>query len=179
MAKGKKFRYSVNRRRMWKRAKKMPAITCKPLKEAWDPRKSMEKNLADFGLSVDPNKTIPIPKARDAFMKHKALDISKMADIAPKDPAKVFVLHALEDMANVPPGRGIRISQPLLRYCVYMMETYGEDYKAMARDVKNYYQDTPNQIRKKIILFQSIPQQYDPYLKGISEKKTGEVMDTR
>ena len=51
--------------------------------------------------------------------------------------------------------------------------------QAMARDARNYYQDTPKQIRNKIILFQSIPEQYNPYLKGISEKKTGEVMDTR
>ena len=36
----------------------------------------------------------------------------------------------------------------------------------MARDDKNYYQDTPKQIRKKIMTFKSIPEQYKAYLKA-------------
>lgn len=34
----------------------------------------------------------------------------------------------------------------------------------MARDRRNYYQDTPNQIRRKIAVFQKIPELYDAYL---------------
>ncbi len=46
----------------------------------------------------------------------------------------------------------------------------------MARDEKNYYQDTPKQIRKKIMTFKSIPQQYNAYLKA---KEDGTLdMDT-
>ena len=39
----------------------------------------------------------------------------------------------------------------------------------MARDDKNYYQDTPKQIRKKIMTFKSIPMQYKAYLKAKEE----------
>ena len=36
--------------------------------------------------------------------------------------------------------------------------------QAMARDPKNYYQETPKQIRRKIVTFQGIPSQYQAYL---------------
>ncbi|KAK3095549.1 hypothetical protein FSP39_015991 [Pinctada imbricata] len=45
-----------------------------------------------------------------------------------------------------------------------MMEKYGEDYKAMARDSRNHFQDTPKQIKRKIQVFKSIPEQYNEYL---------------
>lgn len=51
-----------------------------------------------------------------------------------------------------------------------MMEKYGEDYDKMARDYKNYYQDTPAQIRKKINLFKKMK---GPYKKYLNEKKAG------
>ena len=34
----------------------------------------------------------------------------------------------------------------------------------MARDKKNFYQDTPKQIKKKILAFQKIPELYNAYL---------------
>ncbi len=38
-------------------------------------------------------------------------------------------ISELEDEANIPQPRRVRLSQPDVRYCIYMMETYGEDYK--------------------------------------------------
>ena len=34
------------------------------IKNAWDSKKSITDNLSDMGLSSDPNKTLPIPKAK-------------------------------------------------------------------------------------------------------------------
>jgi len=51
-----------------------------------------------------------------------------------------------------------------------MIEKYGEDFKKMARDHKNYYQDTPAQIKKRINVFKTMKLQYDKYL---NEKKSG------
>jgi hypothetical protein len=53
---------------------------------------------------------------------------------------------------------------------MYMIEKHGEDYKKMARDHQNHYQDTPNQIRKKINLFKKNKLQYQKYLE---DKKNG------
>ena len=35
--------------------------------------------------------------------------------------------------------------------------------QAMSRDPKNHYQETPKQIRQKILKFVSIPEQFAPY----------------
>lgn len=37
--------------------------------------------------------------------------------------------------------------------------------KAMARDMKNHYQDTPKQIKKRINRFKNCKEQYAAYLK--------------
>jgi len=46
-----------------------------------------------------------------------------------------------------------------------MMSKYGEDYKAMARDRRNEWQETPKQIKQKIVKFRSIPEQFAKYAK--------------
>ena len=44
------------------------------------------------------------------------------------------------------------------------MKKYGKDYKAMARDSKNYYQETWKQLRQKVRTFKKIPEQFNKYL---------------
>jgi hypothetical protein len=48
--------------------------------------------------------------------------------------------------------------------CIYMIEKYGEDYKKMCRDHKNYYQDTPAQLKRRINTFKSMKEVYGKYL---------------
>jgi len=45
-----------------------------------------------------------------------------------------------------------------------MLEKYNDDYKKMARDHKNYYQDTPAQIKRRINIFKTMKTQYEKYL---------------
>lgn len=54
--------------------------------------------------------------------------------------------------------------------CIYMMEKYGDAYKKMACDHKNYYQDTPAQIKRRINTFKTMKTAYAKYL---SDKESG------
>ncbi|XP_061171604.1 uncharacterized protein LOC133181079 [Saccostrea echinata] len=163
--KGKKFNYDKNRRKEWKKSKKLPSIECAQIKKAWDPKKSMRRNLEEMGISADPNQTIKIPKTKDFLMDEENDQESEMREkkVHKKQP-KEHVVQELEEEANVPLEKTLRLSSEETKYCIYMMEKYGEDYKAMARDRRNYYQDTPKQIKRKIKAFMNIPEQYNAYL---------------
>jgi len=170
-----KYNYNKNRRRAWKKSKKMPAIECDKIKNAWDSKKSITGNLADMGLSSDPNKTLPIPKAKDMMAGPEVESLSKYINEGEGSSSKDHVAQSLEAEANAPQAKRLLLSEPEVNYCIHMIEKYGEDYKAMARDRKNYYQDTPKQIRKKISTFKNIPSQYNAYLKS---KETVESVNT-
>ena len=112
-----------------------------------------------MGLSADPNKTIKIPKTKDIIASNSVEASTSTSG------TKRHVVNALEREACQPQEKTLRLSEPEVRYCTFMMDKYGDDYKAMARDHKNYYQDTPKQIRRKINVFKSIPAQYELYVK--------------
>ena len=48
-------------------------------------------------------------------------------------------------------------------------------FQAMARDPKNYYQDTPKQIKRKIALFKQMPEQYNKYLEDKKQKEDNQM----
>jgi len=169
---GNKFNYNKNRRRAWKKQKKLPTIGCAEVKEAWDSRKSVQANFSDMGLSLDPNKTLRIPSTKE-LLKESTLGAgskSTGSKSVTEKQVKTNVIKDLEAVANAEQPVRMRLAEPEIRYCIYMMERYEDDYKAMARDDKNYYQDTPKQIRRKILTFKSIPEQYREYLNSKSQQ---------
>nr|XP_022341445.1 nucleolar protein 16-like [Crassostrea virginica] len=169
--KAKKYNYDKNRRKAWKKSKKLPTIECAQIKQAWDPKKSVRKNLEEMGISADPNQTFKIPKTKDMIEiegSDKSQESKKKK--TSKHQPKEHVVQELEMEANLPLEKTLRLSSEEAKYCIYMMEKYGEDYKAMARDRRNYYQDTPKQIKKKINTFKNIPEQYNEYLSSKSSK---------
>ncbi|XP_064470642.1 nucleolar protein 16-like [Ornithodoros turicata] len=140
------YNYSVNhRRKLKKKLKRRVKIKSKPVKEAWDETKGVYENMKDMGLSSNPNE----------------MDVSEDVEATKK-----HVVEALEAEASQPTRKTLRMSGDNVKFCVYMLEKYGEDYKAMAKDSKNYYQHTPAQIRQKIKTLQKIPEQWNAYLKA-------------
>ncbi|KAK7110184.1 nucleolar protein 16-like [Littorina saxatilis] len=159
----KSYNYNTDRRKEWAKSKKMPTIHCKQIRQAWDEKKSMLSNLQEMGLSANPNKSIHIPTAKELLgPKEMTEDTGKKKGKQKKQ--KLHVVAELEAEAAIPEQRRLKLSEPDTAFCISMMERYGEDYKAMARDAENYYQDTPKQIARKIRVFRSIPEQYNAYL---------------
>ncbi|KAK3728069.1 hypothetical protein RRG08_022120 [Elysia crispata] len=162
-----KFDYNRDRKKNRKKSKAVPAIKCEEIKKAWDVTKSVKKNLEDMGIAADSNKAIKVPKSKP--LKMGTLDVEMEVDLE-KTPIKKFVMNDLEERSKIPGKKKMSMSDEDAGFCVYMMDTYGDNYKAMARDERNYYQETPKQIQRKINRFKSIPEMYKIY----AEARQGE-----
>ncbi|KAF3705517.1 Nucleolar protein 16 [Channa argus] len=160
----KKFDFNTDRKKLKKKLfkKNNPRIENAQIRNAWDDKKSTARNLQEMGLAFDPNRALPIKKPR--------LVIEDTQAEAPVHVVtKPYVLKHLEDEASRPEKDSKTLSSDLIEYAQYMIREHGDDYKAMARDEKNYYQDTPKQIRRKINEYRRChPQHYDAFVSSLA-----------
>ncbi|XP_024120432.1 nucleolar protein 16 isoform X2 [Oryzias melastigma] len=135
----KKFDYNKNRKKLKRKFQKKsrPWIEDSHIRNAWDDSKSTASNLLEMGLSSDPNRTLPVKKTKSAAQRSRII-------------TKPYILNQLEEEASLPEKDCKTLSSDLMEYVQYMIRQHKDDYKAMARDDKNYYQDTPKQIKRKI-----------------------------
>lgn len=174
----KKYLHKLNRKRMNKKQKKTGGIECKIVKEAWNDHKTAHRNLKDMGLVSDPNKAIKIPSFKEEQLKKAKQmvnpDQSEEEVVqAVRTPCRKDIAEKLEQEANAPRERKFMLPRGQVQFISHLLDTYGHDYKAMAKDKKNYYQETWKQLRAKIRTFMGIPKQYGEYLKqrGLLEKE--------
>ncbi|NXP27558.1 NOP16 protein, partial [Scytalopus superciliaris] len=136
------------------------------IRNAWDPSKSVAQNLAEMGLSEDPNKTLPIPKVPGVEVESNGQRPGK------KIVRKPYVVNEMEYEASLPEKKSNTLSRDLIDYVRYMIQNHGENYKEMARDEKNYYQDTPKQIKRKINVYKNFyPEEYKDFIASLKTEK--------
>nr|XP_033329672.1 nucleolar protein 16 [Megalopta genalis] len=169
----KKFRMNVNRKRLRNKLRKMPNISCPQIKNSWEVTMSTRTNLKQMGLTYDPNETLKIPNVKWDLIKDakcKIVEPSEGGWLEEEDvnvePMKGHVAKELETEARAPREKLFRLPNSVVNFLTYLMDKHGEDYKAMARDKKNYDQMTWKQIRAKIKMFKGIPEQYNKYLES-------------
>nr|XP_032801234.1 nucleolar protein 16 isoform X4 [Petromyzon marinus] len=161
-----RFQFGLNRRNAAKRNKRRenPRIECDVVRAAWDGRRSARRNLEDMGLASDPNQSVPLR------MRRRDL----------KEPAtKPHVAQALEQEAAVPVTPSPpSVSNDIVLMVRRLVHAYGEDYKAMARDDNNHYQDTPSQIRRKVELVRRhCPQEWELIISSSTGSSTDSSTD--
>ncbi|KAJ7997056.1 hypothetical protein DPEC_G00224960 [Dallia pectoralis] len=171
-AKGKRntFDYTKNRKKLKKQFKKReaPRIECPQIRNAWSDKKSVARNLRDMGLAFDPNRAIPI-KTPNIAAPQKTTEIAR----APALVRKPYVLNGLVAEASLPEKETKTLSTDLIEYVQYMLREHNDNYKAMARDEKNYYQDTPSQIRRKVKEYKRWhPEQYNTFIESLQGGKS-------
>nr|XP_034973794.1 nucleolar protein 16-like [Zootoca vivipara] len=173
-AKGKsrrqKYNYNVDRKKQNRafRKRAVPRIKCTQIRHAWDRTKTVKQNLAEMGLAVDQNKAIPIPKTMQQMLKMEV--DGQEANV--KTVRQPYVLNELESEASLPEKKSESLSQDLIDYVQHMIQSHGENYKAMARDEKNYYQDTPKQIKRKINVYKHFyPEEYQTFVASLQPEK--------
>ncbi|XP_013920921.1 PREDICTED: nucleolar protein 16 [Thamnophis sirtalis] len=162
----KKYNYNVDRKKLNRafRKRSAPRIKCAQIRHAWDNTKSASKNLAEMGLAVDPNKAIPIPK-------HTKMELDGQ-EAGTTTVRKPYVINELEYEASFPEEKSETLSRDLIDYVKHMIQNHGENYKAMARDEKNYYQDTPKQIKRKINVYKRFyPEEYQVFIASLRPEK--------
>ncbi|XP_076231950.1 nucleolar protein 16 [Calliopsis andreniformis] len=169
----KKYHVNINRKRLRNKLRKLPTIQCQELKQSWEVTKSTRTNLYDMGLAYNPNEILKIPNAKKEVIqdaKRKVIDSENMSESEEeeviKEPTKGHIAKKLLAEAKTPRQRLLRLPNNQVHFLTYLMDKYGEDYKAMARDKKNYNQLTWKQIRAKIKMFKGIPEQYNEYLQS-------------
>ncbi|XP_054611503.1 nucleolar protein 16 [Dunckerocampus dactyliophorus] len=166
-SKRKKFDYSKNRKNLKRKfiKKANPRIENKEIREAWDQRKSTARNLMEMGLAFDPNRSLPIKK-------ESVLGLRKETKAPVKIVTKPYVLNRLEEEASLRGKDTKTLSSDLIEYVQHMIREHKDNYKAMARDEKNYYQDTPKQIKRKINEYKRChPEHYDSFISSLASPK--------
>ncbi|KAM3869073.1 nucleolar protein 16 [Diretmus argenteus] len=163
----KKFDYGQDRKKLKKQfmKKQAPRIENSQIRNAWNDRKSTARNLQEMGLTFDPNRSLPIKK------------LTMLSGVKERTPApttivtKPYVLDQLEEEANRPEKDTKTLSSDLMEYVQHMIREHHDNYKAMARDEKNYYQDTPKQIKRKINEYKRChTESYDAFMKSLADK---------
>ncbi|KAG9265911.1 nucleolar protein 16 [Astyanax mexicanus] len=159
------FDYNKNRKKQKKKLKKKerPTIGCAQIRKAWDDRKSAKQNMQDMGLSYGTKGVLPINKK----------SFSAPVEEAQAVVVKPYVIREMETAASLRGKNTRTCSNDLTEFVQYMIREHNEDYKAMAKDEKNYYQHTPKQIKRKVELYKRChPQDYGAFIASLQAEKT-------
>ncbi|CAN9501038.1 unnamed protein product [Ophioblennius macclurei] len=147
-----RFDYNRDRKKLKKKflKKSNPRIEHPQIRDAWDNRKSMATNLQEMGLTFDPNRSLSQHKGGAPTI------------------TKPYILQHLQEEAARPQKDTKTLSSDLLEFVQHLIRQHGDDLKAMARDEKNYYQDTPKQIGRKINEYKRChPQDYQNFMESL------------
>ncbi|XP_026855951.1 nucleolar protein 16 [Electrophorus electricus] len=151
------FSYNLDRKKLKKKMmrKSKPMIECPQIRKAWDNRKTAKQNLRDMGLAVGSKGVLPVNKAKDGPVDQTGL-------------LKPYVIKEMEAEASLPTIDKTTCSNDMIEFLQHMIKEHNEDYKAMARDEKNYYQDTPKQIKRKVDLYKRChPEEYATFIASL------------
>ncbi|KAK3714539.1 hypothetical protein QZH41_014210, partial [Actinostola sp. cb2023] len=128
----------------------------KTISQHWDHTRTMKQNFKDLGLSCDVNMTIPVVKKKN---KTESNDEEKMQVETPTP-----VVQEFEQLALLEEKTERRIAPGEAQFVWKLIQKYGDNYKAMARDKTNAYQHTANQIKRKCEGFLRSSQDFSQHL---------------
>ena len=171
----KRFDYGRSRKRVRKQQEKTSKfnvkVDCKVVQDAWDHRVSVRENMSRMGIVLNASDVMPVSgtkkKLVNKMKKLKNVSVEEEAEAASDSPTimKPEVLAKLSEEATVTAKQNFRFTTSQVQLITHMMDKHGTDYKAMARDPRNHFQETPAKLRGMIRKFISIPEHYAPYCK--------------
>jgi Ribosome biogenesis protein Nop16 len=131
-----------------------------------------------MGLVYDVNKSLGMPNSKadrvkftkkmivNGFMEE---DLSETEDdedgvTATEKFPKGHVVDGLEKDSKEYRESKFRLPKGVVKFVSYLIDKYGLNYKQMAKDIKNYDQETWRQLRAKCRKFMSITDHFSKYL---------------
>ena len=165
----KKYDYGRNRKRVRKQQEKTSKfnvkVDCKVVQDAWDQRISVKENMSRMGIVLNASEVMPVSGAKKNLIStmKKLKNVPEVETETPNNIIKPEVITKLTEQANVPAKQNFRFTTSQVQLITFMMDKHGTDYKAMARDPRNHYQETPAKLKGMIRKFISIPEHYAPY----------------
>ena len=143
------------------------------MKESWDNKSSVRTNMTKMGICFDANQALKHKSNKAIFtgrVERKPDSVHENATAHQNNPVKTIEsavikrleVKAAEARASI--KHSFRFAKEQVRWITYCIDTHGDDFKAMAKDPKNIWQETPKQIRQKILKFISIPEQFNTYM---------------
>ncbi|PFX30318.1 Nucleolar protein 16 [Stylophora pistillata] len=133
------------------------------LRKSWDQEKTLKQNLQILGLAFDANSAIPIPKSKTKGYKDEKVEAM---EVDKKEPTTV--MREFEQMAANEKKCERHISPGEVQFLWQLIGDHGNNYKGMARDKRNCYQHTPNQLKRKCEALLRSKQNFSGYLEKIS-----------
>jgi len=178
LRKAQKFRYHVNRKRIAKSQESTRndriKVNNKVMKELWNPKESVRSNMTTMGVAFDANDILSNKSTKATFIeKAKSAKSPETPKIVEKtkiteNSGKTEVIKRLEAQVSEAENNkksNFRFTPDQVKWITYCLDKHGDDFKAMARDPKNIWQETPKQIRQKVLKFITIPEQFAVYAK--------------
>merc|ERR1711913_72510 len=168
----KKYDYNRNRKRVRQKLEKTSKfnvkVGCKVVRDAWDHRVSVRENMSRMGIVLNASDVMPVSGTKQKLVnkmkKLKNVSVEEETETAAESTiTKPEVLAKLSEEANVPAKQNFRFTTSQVQLITHMMDKHGTDCKAMARDPRNHYQETPAKLKGMIRKFISIPEHYAPY----------------
>uniref|UniRef100_A0A8B9PR72 Nucleolar protein 16 n=1 Tax=Apteryx owenii TaxID=8824 RepID=A0A8B9PR72_APTOW len=132
-----------------------------------------EEPAAEVRLQPQPQAALPqrAPPRRAPHRVGMEVEIDGQ-EKGKKTVRKPYVVNEMEYEASLPEKKSNTLSRDLIDYVRYMIQNHGENYKDMARDEKNYYQDTPKQIKRKINVYKNFyPEEYKAFVASLKQEK--------
>lgn len=154
----------------------MQNIFSPEIKKAMDHRKTLTTNIDEMGLVFDVNKSLGVPNYKADRLKSARIvngfveeemsgsENGEEEATAEKSFPKQRVVDDLEKQSKELRESKFRLPKGIVKFVSYLIDKYGLDYKKMAKDYKNYDQETWRQLRAKCRKFMSIPEHFSKYL---------------
>ena len=181
----KTYNYGRNRKRVRQQQEKTSKfnvkVGCKVVRDAWDHRVSVKENMSRMGIVLNASDVMPVSGTKKKLVNN----LKKLKNVAVEEETeataestimKPEVIAKLSEEANVPVKQNFRFTTSQVQLITHMMDKHGTDYKAMARDPRNHFQETPAKLKGMIRKFISIPEHYAPYCKerGLLQTETSD-----